>query len=255
VGGKTTARAGRGIARRRATRERIRCQAVFLDAGGVIVLPRARLVVRTLTQLEIACDERGVGAAHYEAVRFLDRSPGSYQTDGYIPAFCQALGVSPARLEEAIGALSHLADRERSGEILWSDPVPGARQTIDALGRAGISVVVVTNSDGHAEENLRDAGICQTTAGSGAIIASVIDSRRIGSAKPDPAIFHAALRRAGARPEETVHVGDMMTTDIAGARAAGIVPIHLDPYGRCRAADHRHIRAPSGIWRHVTAVG
>jgi hypothetical protein len=43
----------------------------------------------------------------------------------------------------------------------------------------------------------------------------------------------------------------MVCADIAGARAAGIVPIHLDPDRRCRSADHRHVRFLSGIWRHI----
>ena len=110
---------------------------------------------------------------------------------------------------------------------------------------------MVTNSDGHAAENLRDAQICQTTPGPGAIVAEVIDSGLVGSAKPDPAIFRLALERAGAEPTKAVHVGDTLSADVSGARGAGIIPIHLDPHRRCRAADDRHIRALNGIWQHV----
>jgi putative hydrolase of the HAD superfamily len=112
-------------------------------------------------------------------------------------------------------------------------------------------VVVVTNSNGRAAENLSDAGICQTAAGRGAIVTGVIDSGVVGAAKPDPAIFHAALAHAGVAPTATVHVGDMVSADVVGARSAGIVPIHLDPHRRCRASDHRHVRSLGGIWRHV----
>jgi hypothetical protein len=44
----------------------------------------------------------------------------------------------------------------------------------------------------------------------------------------------------------------MLSTDIAGARAAGIEPLHLDPLRRCRRTGHRHIRTLAGIWRHIT---
>jgi putative hydrolase of the HAD superfamily len=159
--------------------------------------------------------------------------------------------VPPSRAQEATGALSELADRDHSGEILWSEPAPHALETINALRRAGIAVVVVTNSDGHAAENLRDAGICHLTPGRGAVVAGVVDSGLLGAAKPDPAMFRTALKQARVKPAAVVHVGDMMSTDVVGARSAGIVPIHLDPLRRCRAPDHRHVRGLSGIWRHV----
>jgi putative hydrolase of the HAD superfamily len=127
-------------------------------------------------------------------------------------------------------------------------------ETIEALGRAGIAVVVVTNSNGHAAENLSDAGICQSTAGRGAVVTGIIDSEVVGAAKPNPAIFHAALAHAGVAPTAAVHVGDLVSADVIGARSAGIVPIHLDPERRCRASDHRHVRRLSGIWRHVAPL-
>ena len=215
------------------------------------MLPSRNLVRAALAELGIACDESAVAPAHYRVAWRLDHDAAMGREGGYFPALCEELGVPPARMRDAIGALSRLADRHLSGEILWSEPAPHALETIDALGRAGIAVVVVTNSDGHAAENLRDAGICQVTSGRGAIVAAVIDSGVAGTAKPDPAMFRAALRQVHVDPAAVVHVGDMLSTDVAGARAAGIVPIHLDPLRRCRAPDHRHIRALSGIWRHV----
>ncbi len=39
--------------------------------------------------------------------------------------------------------------------------------------------------------------------------------------KPYPAMFEAAARRLGTRPDETLMVGDRLETDVAGAKAAG----------------------------------
>jgi putative hydrolase of the HAD superfamily len=224
---------------------------VLLDAGGVIVLPHRGLVRAALARVRIPCDESAVPAAHYLAVRRLDHQGARGLSPGYLPAFCEALGVPPPRLGEALTALSRLADRDRSGEILWSEPAPHARRTIAALRRAGIAVVVVTNSDGHAAQHLRDARICQAGTGPGARVDEVIDSGLIGAAKPDPAIFRTALGHAGVEPAAAVHVGDTVNADVVGALAAGIVPIHLDPGRRCRARDHRHVRALGGLWWHV----
>ncbi len=231
---------------------RIACRAVFLDAAGVIVLPHRGLVTAALAHVGIEIEGSTVARAHYQAVRRLDRDPDLRGVpDSYPRALSGALGVADDRLTDAVAAISQLADREISGKIMWSEAAPHAQRTIAALGRAGIAVLVVTNSDGHAAENLRDAAICQTTAGAGVPIVDVIDSARVGSAKPDARIFRIALRRAGVPATSVVHVGDMLCADVTGARAAGIVPIHLDPGRRCRAREHRHVRSLGGIWRHV----
>jgi putative hydrolase of the HAD superfamily len=222
---------------------RLSCRAVFLDAGGVIVLPHRDLVARTLSRLGVHVDPRAVPLAHYRAVRAFDRAGAS--TPVYLRAFTAELGIVPGRTAEALELLAELADRRRSGEILWSELTPAALPVIAALRRAGPVVVVVTNADGHAEENLRDCGLDPEVP--------VVDSVVVGSEKPDVRIFEAALARAraGVRATEVVHVGDTLSADVAGALAAGITPIHFDPLRACRARDHRHIRTLAGIWQHV----
>jgi putative hydrolase of the HAD superfamily len=60
----------------------------------------------------------------------------------------------------------------------------------------------------------------------------VLVSEEFGVAKPDPAIFHEALRIAGVPPEEAVFVGDSAEFDMAGARAAGIPTVWVNRYRR-----------------------
>lgn len=215
------------------------------------MLPHSGLVRAALGGQGIEIDPSLVPPAHYWAVRQIDRVLADSAHVAYLRTFCRALGVASERLEDAVAALSHLADRSRSGEILWSQPAPHAVETIEALRSAGIVVVVVTNSDGHAAENLRDSGVCQTTSGPGATVTDIVDSGRVGSEKPDTKIFRIALQRAGVEPTAVVHVGDMVSTDVIGASDAGIIPIHLDPARRCRDRGHRHIRTLGSIWRHV----
>lgn len=49
-----------------------------------------------------------------------------------------------------------------------------------------------------------------------------------GVEKPDPAIFHLALERAGLRPEEVVYVGDVPDFDVEPAAALGMFPVLID---------------------------
>jgi putative hydrolase of the HAD superfamily len=231
---------------------RIRCGAVFLDGGGVIVLPHRGLVATALGGAGIEIDPASVPVAHYRAIRRLELArPSGALPNGYLRALCAALGVDAGALDGAVDALAYVEDRRRSGEILWSEPAPQALEVIARLRGEGVSVVVVTNSDGHAAENLRDSGICQEGPGPGEEVAAIVDSTVVGSAKPDPEIFRVALRRAGLEASSVVHVGDFVAADVDGARAAGITPIHLDPLRACRRRDHRHVRSLAALWRHI----
>ncbi len=58
----------------------------------------------------------------------------------------------------------------------------------------------------------------------------VVTSGEVGADKPEPAIFMAALQRAGVNASEAVHIGDQYNLDVIGARGVGITPILIDRY-------------------------
>jgi putative hydrolase of the HAD superfamily len=60
---------------------------------------------------------------------------------------------------------------------------------------------------------------------------AVVDSGVVGFEKPDPRIFRHAAAALGVEPAEAVHVGDLYSVDVVGARAAGARAILLDPFG------------------------
>jgi len=62
-----------------------------------------------------------------------------------------------------------------------------------------------------------------------------------------------ALAAAGVQPEEAVHVGDSLVTDVGGARAAGIRPLHFDPFRLCRLGDHQHAASMGEVVELVRA--
>ena len=67
--------------------------------------------------------------------------------------------------------------------------------------------------------------------GLGTLVDFVIVSEEFGVAKPDPAIFQEALRRAGVAPHEAIFIGDSPEFDIAGAHAAAIPSVWVNPTG------------------------
>jgi putative hydrolase of the HAD superfamily len=67
----------------------------------------------------------------------------------------------------------------------------------------------------------------------------VILAQNVGVEKPDPAIFQAACREACCSPEQLMHIGDSLATDVEGARRAGAVSVWLN---RDRIPNHTDIR-------------
>jgi putative hydrolase of the HAD superfamily len=63
---------------------------------------------------------------------------------------------------------------------------------------------------------------------------SITISSEAGWAKPNPDIFRLALGRHSIAAAEAIHVGDSFAHDVAGALAAGVTPILLDPTASSR---------------------
>ena len=67
------------------------------------------------------------------------------------------------------------------------------------------------------------------TADLGKYFDRIITSEAAGVKKPAPEIFEYALRKAGARPEESLMVGDDYEVDVVGAGNAGMDQVLFDP--------------------------
>jgi putative hydrolase of the HAD superfamily len=95
-----------------------------------------------------------------------------------------------------------------------------------ALRDAGIATALVTNSSVAGQmEKLASVQLASA-------FDAVVVSGELGAAKPDPAIFREALRRLGLTNVEVWHVGDSLSSDVAGASAAGIRSVWLNRNGR-----------------------
>jgi uncharacterized protein len=100
----------------------------------------------------------------------------------------------------------------------WRDiftPVPAA---LSALGRLEPDVVPVLVSNTNA---LHWEGVLRVAPEVPRLVPLRALSFEIGAAKPDPAHFHAALARAGARPEEALYADDRLEL-VEAARTLGI---------------------------------
>jgi putative hydrolase of the HAD superfamily len=219
-------------------------EAVFLDVGGVFHLPLHEPILDAFGRLGLEIDPALLDRAHYAGVAALSRWPEGEGLEREIriwtafhAAYALELGVPPERLLEVVEAL----DAAYATPGMWSRHVPGSIAALRALAGTGVALAIVSNSDGTLEPRLAAEGVCQVGPGAGVPVAVVVDSGAVGVAKPDPAIFRFALEATGVDPGRAVHVGDTVGADVDGARAAGVQPLHLDPYHFCADDSHPHL--------------
>ena len=209
----------------------------MFDAGGTLVRLDFEWISTMLDELGVAvtpadlrrCELRG--RRMYDAVATRPLAPGETPEDAfasttgpghaYLAGMLEAAGVRHPVLEEA---LARMQVRQQPDTYLWGRPVEGAREALDALPALGVRLCCVSNADGRAERLLE---LCGVRAG----LEFVIDSHLVGFEKPDPRIFALALARLGVEAERALYVGDIRSVDEAGAHAARMHFVLIDPFG------------------------
>ena len=109
------------------------------------------------------------------------------------------------------------------GLALFDDTIPA----LEACRQKGLTVGLISNMNQSGHALAESMGLLPHLDFS-------ITSQEVGVEKPSPLIFERALERAGARPENAVHVGDQLTSDVAGALNVGIRAVLLDRDGNHR---------------------
>ncbi|MDQ6696332.1 MAG: HAD family hydrolase [Actinomycetota bacterium] len=215
-----------------------RFDAIFLDVGGVLVMPHLDTITGHFADAGFELDRDRLLEAHYRGVLAIDQTKAGPEEFGdYHREFATAAGVVEADLARGIAVLEAIWETAD----LWREPLPWAADGLAALAELDLPLVIVSNADGTIERVLADAGICQVGPGPGIELAGVIDSGVVGVAKPDPAIFRLALDVAGVAAARAVHIGDTYQYDVLGARAAGVHPVLMDPLGLRPDADCERI--------------
>lgn len=110
-------------------------------------------------------------------------------------------------------------------------PLPGARDALVALRHRGIGLGVVSSAihTPYLHRSIARAGMDD-------LLTQVATSASTGYYKSRPEIYAIALDALGAEPARSLHVGDSLRYDVAGAARAGMGTAWLS-YGRTRAAD------------------
>jgi putative hydrolase of the HAD superfamily len=209
-------------------------RAVTLDAAGTLVEvaePVGATYARIAAEHGIAVTpvdlERGFRTAFAAAppLAFPGGSPtrlGEHERAWWYAVVRRAFGrgAAASTFDACFGELYAHYARPAAWRVL-----PEVAGALADLRARGLRLAVVSNFDGRLPGLLAGLGLAE-------LVDAIVHSTAVGAAKPDPAIFHAALERLGACPDEALHAGDGLLEDVEGARGAGLAAVLVDRTGR-----------------------
>jgi len=203
-------------------------RAVFLDAGNTLVGLDYGTIARRIGADGHAVDVPMVRSAEARARVRLDPHLAAHRSTEtadvftrYVRCVLEELGLDwdegSERLVQDLRAVNPPFG-------LWSVCLPEARGALETLRRLGLRLAVVSNSNGTVARLLEALDLARW-------LDAIVDSGVVGFEKPDPRIFRHAAALLGVETRDAVHVGDLYSVDVVGARAAGARAILLDPVG------------------------
>lgn len=185
---------------------------VTFDAGQTVVDLDLAFLARRLAERGVAIERSALATAVPDAWRRYDAlvdPAGSHPWRELMSVLLGGAGIAADRIAPLVDWLWD----EQPRANLWRAEIPGMVALARELAACGVRVAVLSNSEGRLAELLVEIGIADA-------FAAVVDSGRVGVAKPDRRIFDHALAALGAtRPG--IHVGDSWSADVAGALGAG----------------------------------
>lgn len=97
---------------------------------------------------------------------------------------------------------------------------------LERVSQMGLQTALVTNS------SVRSQSLKIEVVGLHCFFDAIVISGAHGTAKPDPAIFQIALDALECDPGHAWHIGDSLSTDVAGAVAAGLTSVWINRDGQ-----------------------
>ena len=108
---------------------------------------------------------------------------------------------------------------------------PGIRPLLERLRRQGLRLGILSNWDRRLRCTLEKLGLLE-------LFDEFVISNEVGWEKPHPVVFEQAVKKAGCRAENILHVGDSMEADILPALGHGMRALWVGPSssrGQCPA--------------------
>jgi putative hydrolase of the HAD superfamily len=162
----------------------------------------SQLTIEKMISIRDKVAERKGGTTNLEQIR--------------LEAFRQTLREVGTPDDALAGKLNRIYLKHRFEDIeLFPDVIPALSEL-----KSGRILGLLSNGNSYPEKcGLED------------FFSFVVFSQDHGFEKPDTRLFQVALRKAGCREKEIIHIGDSLETDILGANQAGIKSVWLNRRG------------------------
>jgi putative hydrolase of the HAD superfamily len=202
---------------------------VFFDAGETLVHPYPSF----MGLFESTCDKRGVcvetralpcvAGGLLAELEVKQRTGFTFSTsheesrafwlDFYLRLLA-GLGLSDG---EGLADDLYRTFTDPANYVLYEDVV----ETLQGLETRGLDIGLISNFEAWLEGLLERLGVL-------GFFRHLYISGQVGKEKPHRDIFDMALEGAGVDPQQAMHVGDSLSSDVNGARAVGLVPVMID---------------------------
>ena len=198
---------------------------VFFDVGNTLLFPNRKRILAPLYERNLAPTDEQLRQLEIEIKHKFDdivehggRADESFWSMFYRRLF-EVLGLHDETMRQQL-----IVSTRNSAN--WDLSRPGTQEALAKI-REKYKTAVISNSDGKIADVVARAGIADG-------FLSITDSGIVGKEKPHPLIFETALQSVGARPEESLYVGDVYSVDYRGATKAGMQAILFDVPGAYR---------------------
>ncbi len=211
-----------------------RLDTIFIDAGNTLISMNLSWFIEQLRHLNLECTEIELRRAEASARPVVSSAVSRLKTTEsreasllYIRSILNGLKVarsfSPSKISGIVDRLLYIVSENGQRYNLWNNILPGVPEALEILKQNNLKLAVVSNSNGSVAEDLHKLDL-------GKYFDRIFDSHIVGFEKPDPRFFRYALEEMNAKPETTLHIGDLYHVDILGAWGADIGAVLLDPF-------------------------
>jgi FMN phosphatase YigB (HAD superfamily) len=205
--------------------------AVFLDAGGVLLKPDFTRVQNLFPELDLK--EEKIDNALYPSGCNVGAGLGPGDDNNkFVYQFAIESGIPPEKI------ISN--EKELQNIILFSEWIPRkldeTKMVLQYLRSKNKKIVIVSNTDnGSASKLLLELKICSVTDLEGIEkVDEIIDSWIVGIHKPDHRIYEYAANQINVDISKCLHIGDSIRNDYDSAKKAGAKALLFSPYEQKR---------------------
>ena len=197
-------------------------KALFVDFYGTIVHEDGE-VIKKITDI---IQKTGVAEDKSEIDSFWWKDFQTMFQNSYGDTFETQRALEEKSLEHTLAKFQSTADAKELSNLMfehWVKP-PIFEDSKEFFEKSLLPIYIVSNIDtddiNRAIEyhNLKPAGIFTSE-----------DARAY---KPRKELFELALKKTGLLPEEVIHIGDSLSSDVKGASALGIHTLWLNRFGK-----------------------